>query len=444
MYVSTIQTIPITSILLDTKNPRHVPIEEQSEIIDYFVKNGKLRQLAKDIVEQGVSPIDLLALIKHKSTHYIALEGNRRLCALILLNDNKLCPQNERKFFNELTNGKTVPNSINAVVFDSRKEADVWIERRHSGEQNGIGTLQWDAAQKTRWNKSREKKDPNALALAVLDYAKQIEIISEEEASTSLTTATRYLSNPYFRNTIGIATKSNDPDPELNVDVAEFNRVLKKFCEDLVDNKSEVTSRSSKTGWENYARKLVQENIAPQTKCARWKLGDGLEISGEDNELVDDEKPKSRPSPDPDKRKNLVPRGSITIVSNDKFLKRALIELNSLEVDRYPLGSAMVCRAFLERIYRTYHQEKIGVPSKKKAHEIMSAVIREIENKDTLDSKERAAFESLKSVNSNVEKVFSPKSLGANAHLARIPTATDLKRDWDNIESIVQYMLNQI
>ena len=220
--MSVIKTIPISKLLLDVENPRHGPIKEQSAIVEYLVKNAKVKQLARDIVEEGVSPIDLLAVVEHDSTYHIAVEGNRRLCALILLNNTELCPQSESNYFENLSEGRTVPDSITAVVFDSRKEADIWIERRHSGEQDGMGTLQWDAVQKTRWNKYRERKDPNALALEVLDYAKRRTIISEDDVKKNLTTATRYLSNPLFRKIVGIVTSSNDPNPVLDVEVAEF------------------------------------------------------------------------------------------------------------------------------------------------------------------------------------------------------------------------------
>ena len=181
-----------------------------------------------------------------------------------------------------------------------------------------------------------------------------------------------------------------------------------------------------------------------KTKCAQWKLEDGLKISDDDADTDDDNKPKRRSTQDPDKRKHLVPRDSISVVSDDKFLKRALKELNSIEVDKYPLAAAMVCRAFLERVYRSYHQEIISDPGNKKAHVIMSAVAKNIEENEDLVSDEKAALEALKRVSSDERNVLSPKSLGANAHLARIPAAMDLKREWDNIESIVQFMLNKI
>ena len=271
-----------------------------------------------------------------------------------------------------------------------------------------------------------------------------VQLISEDDVKKNLTTATRYLSNPFFRKTVGIVTSSNDPNPVLDVEVSEFNKVLKWFCEDLVDNDSDVTSRSKKEDRESYARNLIQEKIAPKTKCTQWKLEDGLKISDDDADTDDDNKPKRRPTQDPDKRKHLVPRDSISVVSDDKFLKRALKELNSIEVDKYPLAAAMVCRAFLERVYRSYHQEFLNNPGNKKAHVIMSAVTGHIKDNENLVPEEKAALEALKRVSSEHTNVLSPKSLGANAHLARYPAAMDLKREWDNIESIVQIMLNKI
>ena len=75
---------------------------------------------------------------------------------------------------------------------------------------------------------------------------------------------------------------------------------------------------------------------------------------------------------------------------------------------------------------------------------IMSAVTRNIKDNENLVPEEKAALEALERVSSDEKNVLSPKSLGANAHLARIPAAMDLKREWDNIELIVQFMLKKI
>ena len=41
--------VNIRALLLDSKNPRHVPIENQKEIINYLIENGKIIPLCHGI-----------------------------------------------------------------------------------------------------------------------------------------------------------------------------------------------------------------------------------------------------------------------------------------------------------------------------------------------------------------------------------------------------------
>ena len=45
--------VSIRGLYLDPKNPRHIPIENQKEIISYLIENEKVKELAKDIAEKG-------------------------------------------------------------------------------------------------------------------------------------------------------------------------------------------------------------------------------------------------------------------------------------------------------------------------------------------------------------------------------------------------------
>lgn len=134
--------IKVLDIYLDNKNPRHEEISDQQEIIEYLLKEEKVKNLAKDIAENGISPIEILAVIQEKKK-YIVVEGNRRICALILLNDPDKAPnQNLRDYFKKLKDQSTlIPDSLNCQLFKTREEAALWIKRRHSGEQDGTGTL---------------------------------------------------------------------------------------------------------------------------------------------------------------------------------------------------------------------------------------------------------------------------------------------------------------
>jgi len=39
---------------------------------------------------------------------------------------------------------------------------------------------------------------------------------------------------------------------------------------------------------------------------------------------------------------------------------------------------------------------------------------------------------------------LNPGNLGANAHANHYPNSKQLKREWDNIEAIILYMLNRL
>lgn len=437
-----VSVLPVLDVYLDAENPRHVPIKDQDKIINYLVSNEKIKPLAKDIVENRLSPIDLFAVLEDDLGRYIVLEGNRRLCALILLNDPEKSPSSARSYFQKLAGKMEFPiNEIQSVVFKSREEADIWIDRRHEGAQNGIGIIQWNATQKTRRNLNRQKKDPNALAQTLLEYAVERHFLTQNQTKEILTTATRYLGNPFFRETMGIVSKRNDADVEIKASFNDFDKILEKFCGDLADEQSVVSSRSSKTDREDYAKQLIEEGFAPSSS-QKLKLSN-RELH--DENLVKPDLPDKR-NPDPDKRKYIIPSSGFSVSVKDNKLRRALKELKKIPVRDFPLAVALVSRAFLERLYCLFYEKKAGhsIDPKSKTHEILGKVVGLIEQDKSLTSFEKNALGALKRVQANDTNVLSPKTLGANAHLGFYPNASELNREWDNIQAVLLYMLNRM
>lgn len=97
------QEIDIGRIYLDENNPRHEIYKSQEEVINFLCSSEEILNLAKDIVENGLSPLGVFGLIleegsskKDKVKNYIVVEGNRRICALKLLNDPELAPSDQK------------------------------------------------------------------------------------------------------------------------------------------------------------------------------------------------------------------------------------------------------------------------------------------------------------------------------------------------------------
>jgi hypothetical protein len=240
------QMIDASHVFLDQSNPRHEPYEDQDEVIAYLCREEQVLPLAKDIAKIGLNPLELFALVPEGEGSYISAEGNRRLCAIKLLNDPDLAPADQRNEFKKAAASWEVVEKLFAVVFADREEVRVWLDRIHAGADDGRGRRQWKADQKAR-NSVYSK---NEFALAVLDLGESMGFISPEDRKGRLSTVQRYLGNPLMRDVLGLDAKDTDrPTTTLNDD--DFSKVLKEFMESVAtkgittrDNRDEITAYS--------------------------------------------------------------------------------------------------------------------------------------------------------------------------------------------------------
>ena len=248
------QMIKFDQVFLNLENPRHEPFVSQDEVIDFLCSNEYVYELAKDLTKVGLNPLELFALLpspsEGKRKTYIVGEGNRRLCALKLLNDPDLAPPKERKRFRDLTaDWKPIPELF-AVVFETQEDVNKWIERIHGGLQGGIGRKSWNAEQKTRFSGDRK----NIVAQRILDYAEKRKMITAENRAGKITTAQRFLSNITFREALGVDA-SNLEDICRIIPEEDFDRAVKTFIDDMADG-TNVNSRLNKKEIVEYARKF--------------------------------------------------------------------------------------------------------------------------------------------------------------------------------------------
>lgn len=241
-------------VILNLTNPRHEPFASQDEAIDFLCRHEYVYDLAKDVAKVGLNPLELFALLpstkKGRRKTYVVGEGNRRLCALMLLNDPELAPPKERARFRELAADWAPVPELFAIVFDTQDDIDQWIERIHGGLQGGIGRKTWNAEQKTRFTGDRK----NIIAQAILDYAENRKMISPEERKGKLTTAQRFLSNVTFREVLGIDASNIEDICRIRAEV-DFDRSVQSFIEDLVNGR-DVHSRQNSKDIVAYARKF--------------------------------------------------------------------------------------------------------------------------------------------------------------------------------------------
>lgn len=432
-----IYNIAVLDLYLDTENPRHDPIYDQPKIIEQLVRTEKVKKLAQDIARFGINPLDVLAVLEEENGNYLVLEGNRRICALTLLNDPELAPPGDRSFFERLAVGANVPEVVPCVVFASREEVKVWLERRHNGPQDGAGLVSWNPRQKTRFF-----QDANTMAMSVLDYATERGIITEEERGRGiLTTASRFLNNPIVRHTFGIISGRTEPNVRIDVDIEEFERVLGKFCTDLVNGENGVTSRTNKKDWEAYAKKLKEEGLAPSKHIDPYSLGSARGPG----KVGQAGKGNKRNNLSADRRRTLIPVSCKVTIKN-RNLKRIYDELRDLDCNTFPFAAAILCRAFLEDTYHNYYQARTGGQHHRtKTHVVLESCIKLLEeDRSTLDRESKKALTAIKRLAKDESNALSAANLGNIAHATYAPDPIQLKREWDNVEPILVLMLESV
>lgn len=438
------RTVAIQRIYLDNNNARHEPIDNESAITAHLIVKEQVKPLARHIAQNGLSPLDRLAVIRHEvdKNSFVVVEGNRRICAIKLLNNPEKAPnEGHRKFFREQAKLLKEPlNAIEVVIFPSREAARPWLALRHEGALNGVGMRGWDAIQKARHNMSSGvTTTPNAQAVLLLDYAIARKLISDNDRKRiSVTTLTRFLSNPVFRNTLGLTSAG-----KLDVEVPqpEFDRAVDRFLNDALDGKhSGVNSRTSKRQRQDYAHKLRGEGIAPSARLAtpyplNSKTGEGGNYSDASDTNV---AKRVRNNKNPDHRRRVIPSDTVIKIKN-KILKRIYDELRGVDSVTHSFAAAYLLRAMIEQVMTVFCREN-GIPHNVKLHTLIERVEKFLVN----DGVPERQLKLLRVMANQKDSPYSPETLGASVHGSLIPTGPQLARHWDSLEAPLIIVINRL
>ncbi|WP_114195273.1 hypothetical protein [Edaphovirga cremea] len=152
-----IKSININKLLLDVDNPRFpTPAENQRDAIEKLLElqYDRLYRLAKDIALRGLDPSENILVYpsQEEDGFFVVAEGNRRVTALKLLLLPKMAPNEKvKKAFEKLklTQRNDIKVIDNCALFDD-DEYSHWVSLKHTGQNNGIGRVEWTAPEKAR------------------------------------------------------------------------------------------------------------------------------------------------------------------------------------------------------------------------------------------------------------------------------------------------------
>lgn len=425
-------SVPLVKLHLDLENYRHEEVDTEEAAIAQLYTHEKVEALARDIAEQGaISPLDRIGVIPMAGNpgHFIAVEGNRRLCSLLLLNDPDRAPTPEaRTLMRQLVKKANLPSKIDVVKFSTKESAKHWIDLRHLGPQDGQGLRAWNTTQKDR---AAEDGGPNKLAVAILDRARDGQWAAHTKLP-AVTTITRYLKNREVRAALGLG---HHRDLVFTHDPVEVDAALQQFLRDATPpangERAAVHSRSNDAERAAYARALRDRAVSPRTTLsAPTTPAPATPATGR--------RTGAKNRPDPAARKFVVPAGFVCNV-NDRNLRSLFKEMLRTPIEEHEFANTYLLRAFLERVMGLYLK---AVDPGYTARDDLALVRRCSEKLDPTGKNTK--FKAIRMTVSDQDASHSLHTLGSAVHLAVVKDRRALVAAWDNWEHAVTSMLAAI
>ncbi len=350
--------LKVTNLMLDTENPRLAEGQRsQPETILAMLRaeGPKTLALAKSISEEGLSPMERLLVMPAPADpmRFIVLEGNRRLTALRMLGEPavaeaELSPaqlRNLRKWSAAYRERGEI-ETVSCVVFDSRSEANVWIDRRHRGDQGGVGVVRWGATESARFDARRTGK--RALELQVLDYVSEHGNLDADTRdklhNVSITNLKRLVRDKEVRSALGLQL-GDDGRVWTHFPEGEVLKGLARIVRDLAHEKIKVADIYTATDRSAYLRQFKRTELPSPAKALSTPhplIGDTT-----DSESDEGDTGRRKGAKTPRARPTLIPITCSCDVSVAK-LRNIYGELRRLKLEQFPNAISVLLRVFLE------------------------------------------------------------------------------------------------
>lgn len=148
-----IKEIQLKKLHFDKKNPRlpsTINKSDEASVIKWMLRDASVIELMIAIGEKGYFPGEPLLVVPTpgKEDSFDVIEGNRRLCAVKLLNNPEIAPVRQQSIQTASAESKYKPQNLPAIVYDKREDILDYLGYRHI-----TGIKEWDPLAKARYLK---------------------------------------------------------------------------------------------------------------------------------------------------------------------------------------------------------------------------------------------------------------------------------------------------
>jgi len=149
--------IQISDLYLDDKNPRFGELErrvEQSQLVDLIIDKFGIEDIVSSLAVNGFFAAEPLVCVRHKNETLVVKEGNRRLCACIVLKGERRAVRQHKltvrvqKLWDD--RGKPAIEPVPVLIFEENgPAADTMLS--YLGVRHIAAAQPWDSYAKASW-----------------------------------------------------------------------------------------------------------------------------------------------------------------------------------------------------------------------------------------------------------------------------------------------------
>ena len=456
-----LKAIKIQNLILDVDNYRIGHQDGQPQAIKAIIEeqDGKLIALAKDIIKNGLSPIESLMVMpaKNSKTQFVVIEGNRRITSIKLVENPDLAiGTSDEAYFRKLNAQarENLPQEVDCVVVATKEEGKLWIRRRHDNKLGGAGIEKWSStanenadADSGKYAPAKEIREFVIANSKLSDEVKQI-INSPKFNNTNLT---RLIDTKYIKDYLDFKNQNKKlvttAHPQWILQV--LSEILEIVAIKKYDGKDFSEADIDKLDQRKYFfDNLVKKYPKPSVQKAAWGVNSNEVVKPMASPKPSQGKPP-KPNPDSANRSVLIPKSFGLIIpdgkANNIYHELRRLPLEGKEI--YPNSVGVLLRVFIEFGVDYYIREKnIQLEIKKidnngntifkdSLNDKINLVIKYMESNSIVQKKE---LDSIKKELTIQLSILSVATLNAYVHNSSInPKPQELKMTWDDIQYFI-------
>ena len=439
--------IPVANLLVDGQNPRLSQSNQgDRETLRALAQaqERKLLALAEDVLVHGLNPSELPIVMPlgDGSNNYVVLEGNRRLSALKALENPEMLagavPQEIVEAIRTIAAEyqKAPILEVSCVVVESRAEANHWIELKHTGENEGAGSVPWGSDESDRF-RERTGRQPN-FATQLLNFLEARGMVTAEQRRVAPTTLTRILTTPDVREKVGLENAKgilkSVGDPE------QVAKALAHIVTEVSERRLTVNDVKSKQQRIEFAEALPEDLVVART-LAR---GHGIPLkdiptpTAETPPTTTTEAPEeSQQHREPRPREHLIPHDCTLSITNPRIQSIAR-ELRRLRVNSSPNTVGVLLRVFIElSVDESADRESIPIARNDRLRNKLQRVSKHLVDSSRLSEEQARLVRRA----AQTDSFLSPSITVMNDWVHNqheSPEANVLRTYWDNLQPFVQ------